>query len=145
MHELLSIIKGIELFRGLEDDQLQRLAAISQRETYKDGDLIFAEGSPGDSLYIIAKGEVEVQMRDGQGDYRATLYLGVGQVFGEVALLDEGVRSAAIAAASPETVVYRLTRAAFQDLCAADLALGFLMMRNLALDLAFKLRHRNYD
>lgn len=145
MHDLLSIIKGVELFRGLDDDQLQRLAGISQRETYGEDDLIFAEGSPGDSLYIIVKGEVEVQMRDEQGAYHAALYLGVGQVFGEVALLDEGVRSAAIAAATPDTVVYRITRAAFQDLCAADLALGFLMMRNLALDLAFKLRHRNYD
>lgn len=143
--ELLRTMKSIELFKGLNDSQLERLVAISRRESFNAGDVILRQDSPGDRMYIIAQGQVEISVLDVKGKSRLAVYLGQGQVFGEVALLDYGSRSATVTADEDNTVVYSLARDSFDNLCMSDHLLGFLVMRNLALDLAFKLRHRNTD
>lgn len=143
--ELVNILKGIELFRGLSDEQLARLAAISHLETYPADALIFSQGSPGDKMYVIARGEIEVRFKDHQGVAHSAIYLGAGQLFGEMALLDQGERSASVIAVQDGTEVYAISSSDFLALCQADTALGFIMMRNMALDLSFKLRHRNLD
>jgi CRP-like cAMP-binding protein len=73
------------------------------------------------------------------------LFLGEGQIFGELSLLDQGPRTATVIADEDPTVVYTLRRDAFESLCRSDIALGYQLMRNIALDLAFKLRHHNLD
>ena len=144
MPELLHTMKSVELFRGLNDTQLQRIAAISRRETFNQGQIILQQdASGGDKMYIIAQGQVEISIQDPKGNSRLALYLGEGQVFGEVALLDYGSRSATVTADEDNTVVYSLARDSFDNLCMSDHLLGYLVMRNLALDLTFKLRHRN--
>lgn len=142
---LLDTMKAVELFRGLDDRQLDRLAGIAQAETYHDGDIILSYDQPGDHLYLLGSGQVEVLLDAPDKAARPTLYLGAGQIFGEIALLDQGTRSATIRASVDDTVVYRLPRDTLLDLCREDTGLGFLLMRNLALDLSFKLRHRNFD
>jgi CRP-like cAMP-binding protein len=143
--ELAQILKGIELFQGLSAEQLQRLASISQKETYNAETAIFGQGSPGDKMYVVGDGQVEIRVADGSGSQRAALYLGQGQIFGEMALLDHGPRSASVIAIQDNTSVYAISSAAFMNLCQTDTAIGFIMMRNLAMDLSFKLRHRNLD
>lgn len=145
MEELLRTMKSIELFQGLNDAQLQQLATISRRETFNEGDVILHQDSTGDTMYIIAEGQVEISVLDPKGKARLALYLGEGQVFGEVALLDYGSRSATVTAVEDGTVVYAVSRDSFENLCMSDHLLGYLVMRNLALDLSFKLRHRNTD
>ena len=76
---------------------------------------------------------------------QTALFLGEGQVFGELALLDQGLRTATIIADDDPTILYTLRRDTFEGLCRTDTALGYQMMRNLALDMAFKLRHTNLD
>jgi CRP-like cAMP-binding protein len=144
MPELLHTMKSIELFQGLDDSQLQRIADISRRETFNQGQIILRQDAAGgDKMYIIAQGQVEISVQDPKGNSRLALYLGEGQVFGEVALLDYGSRSATVTADEDGTVVYALARDSFDNLCMSDHLLGYLVMRNLALDLTFKLRHRN--
>jgi CRP-like cAMP-binding protein len=140
--DLVQILKGVELFQGLTTEQLQRLANISHRATYNAESVIFSQGSAGDKMYIVADGQVEVRVNDG---HKGTVYLGQGQVFGEMALLDHGARSASVIAIQDNTVVYAIASDAFLALCQADTAMGYAMMRNMALDLSFKLRHRNLD
>jgi len=144
MQELLRTMKNIELFRGLNDSQLERIAAISRREDYNEGDVILKQDAEGDTMYIIAQGQVEISVQV-KGTSRLAIYLGEGQVFGEVALLDYGHRSATVTADEDNTVVYSVARDSFENLCMSDHLLGYLVMRNLALDLSFKLRHRNTD
>ncbi|MFN8530619.1 MAG: cyclic nucleotide-binding domain-containing protein [Anaerolineae bacterium] len=143
MMSLVHILKRIELFHDLTDAQLERIAAISRRETYDEGALILNQNAPGDSMYVIAEGQVVVGRTYADGTFQPVIYLGEGQVFGEVALLDQGARSASVAADQENTVVHAVSRDAFLDLCRQDTALGFILMKNLATDLAFKLRHRN--
>lgn len=139
------MMKYIELFRGLSDSQLKRLAEISQKETYSEEQEIVRQGSPGDKMYLVGQGQVEVQFRDGTGASHPAVYLGEGQVFGEMALLDQGPRSATVVAVEDGTVLYSIPGDKFTKLCSTDTNIGYLMMRNVALDLSFKLRHRDTD
>ncbi len=143
MEEIIGVIRKIEFFQGLSDSQLRQLAAICGREVYSGGDLIIQQDMPGDCLYIIVEGQVEIIKRDLQGELHTALFLGAGQVFGEIVMLDQGLRTATVIADDDPTVVFTLKREPFDTLCRADTALGYQMMRNLALDLAFKLRHQS--
>ena len=140
---LLSIMRQVEIFRGMNEEQLSRVGRLGQKTVLNRGDVICRQGDPGDNVYIIGQGQVEIVVRDSQGASRPALYLGSGQVVGEVALIDEGPRSATVIAAEDNTTVYSITIDAFTRLCREDTAIGYLLMRNLAQDLSFKLRRGN--
>jgi CRP-like cAMP-binding protein len=61
----------------------------------------------------------------------------------EMALVDRGARSATVCCVQDGTVLYVIARQAFWDLCDSDHHTGYVVMRNIAADLSFKLRHRN--
>ncbi|MBL8117126.1 MAG: cyclic nucleotide-binding domain-containing protein [Anaerolineae bacterium] len=143
--ELVKLLSSVPLFSGLNTDQLTRLTSISRSETFNTDDIIFKQGSTDDRVYIVTRGQVEIRFADAGGGDHAALYLGQGQIFGEMALLDKGARSASVLAIEDGTEVYSITSTALMTLCQQDTAIGFIMMRNLALDLSFKLRHKNLD
>jgi CRP-like cAMP-binding protein len=143
--ELVNILRGVDLFHGLNIDQLQRLVSISQSEVHNTDAVIFSQGSAGDKMYIVTKGQVEIRFDDNKGGSQTGLYLGEGQIFGEMALLDQGARSASVIAIEDGTTVYGISSQDFMNLCKTDTAIGYVMMRNMALDLSFKLRHKNLD
>jgi CRP-like cAMP-binding protein len=143
MSDITQLLKGISLFRGLNDTQLSRVAEITQSETYQAQDLIFDQGDAGNKLYIVSTGQVEVRVHDASGDTNALLILGEGQIVGEMALIDHGERSASVTAVQAQTALYAIGRDEFQTLCQADTAIGFVMMRNIAQDLSLKIRHQN--
>lgn len=143
--ELVNILRGVELFHGLNTDQLQRLVSISQSEVHNTDAVIFSQGSAGDKMYVVTKGQVEIRFDNNKGGRQTAVYLGEGQIFGEMALLDQGARSASVIAIEDGTTVYGISSQDFMNLCKADTAIGYIMMRNMALDLSFKLRHKNLD
>ncbi len=145
MEDLLTILKTVELFRDLSEEQLIEISKISKKEMYSKGDTICKQGDTGDSMYVITSGQVEINVRDNSGNSYSALYLGEGQLVGEMALVDEGTRSASVIGVEDETVVYSIPNDKFTALCVADTAIGYIMMRNIAQDLSFKLRHRDFD
>jgi CRP-like cAMP-binding protein len=143
---LLPLMKAVELFHGLTDAQLQRLLDISQEVVYHDGDVIFEQGAAGDALYFISEGQVEICIRCTPGTAERTeVFLGRGQIFGEMALVDRGTRSATVRCCQDDTILRVIQGDAFTALCEADTAIGYVIMRNIACDLSFKLRHRNLN
>ncbi len=64
-----------------------------------------------------------------------------GQAFGEMALVDQGIRSATIRVSEDNTSVLRLSRARLMKLCDENTDLGYRLMKNLAIDLATKMRN----
>ena len=145
MHEIIQTIRQIEVFHGLTDHQLEQIAAITSSATFHSGDVIAEQNTPGECMYIVASGQVEILKRDAYGDMHTALFLGEGQIFGELALLDLPIRTATVIADDDPTVLYAVERETFDGLCRADTLLGYHLMRNIALDLAFKLRHHNLD
>jgi CRP/FNR family cyclic AMP-dependent transcriptional regulator len=143
--ELVKLLKSAELFDGLSDDQIEQLASISDERTYARNQLVFNQGDEGDRLYVVRSGFVEIIVgdKDSAEGPRTIVNLGRGQVFGEMALVDRGKRSASVRSVDDGTVINSISRDDFTHLCETDTAIGYVVMRNIAADLSFKLRHRN--
>jgi CRP-like cAMP-binding protein len=144
------LLQHSELFLGLAPEQVERVAALGREATYNTGDIIISEGAPTHELYIIQGGMVEVEVVKGTvqdvpgaPQLSSLVRLGQGQVFGEMALVDRGARSATVRCARDGTVLFVIPHEDFWALCEGDHHIGFIVMRNIATDLSFKLRHRN--
>lgn len=148
--ETVDLLKRTDLFAGLSDDRLRQILAIGHLKTSNVGETIVREGEPSDELYVIQTGLVEVLVPGGTvpdipgpPELTPVVQLGRGQVFGEMALVDRGVRSATVRCVEEGTTLFVIPREAFWALCDADHHIGYVVMRNIARDLCFKLRHRN--
>src|SRR3954462_14860372 len=87
-------LSKIELFAGLKPQAFELIAKVATEETHALGTKIFQHGDVGDKLYVIVEGKVRIARQiPGMGE-EALAVLGPGQVFGEMALLDESPRSA---------------------------------------------------
>ncbi len=139
----LEILQQVDFFRGLTDTQLAEINHITVEEAYHDGEIICQQGEVADTFYIVGQGQAEVRLQESNGTQQALVYLGIGQVIGEMTLVDEGLRSATVIAADPQTVVYSIPHKEFHALCATQTAIGYRVMRNIAQDLSFKLRRRD--
>lgn len=92
--EKLEILQKSVLFENLLPEEFEYLAEISQIKEYKDGDIIFYEAEPGNSLYVIIEGEVEILRKDAEGKLKSIAVLKAGDFFGEMSLIDKELRSA---------------------------------------------------
>jgi len=107
---------------GLDAAERQALLAQMRRKRFAKGEVIFHEGDPGDTLHLIVKGHVSVQVMTRQGDAALLRVLGPGEIFGEYVLITLGPRSATVTALDPvETMVlgrddFRQLRAEHPDL-----------------------------
>jgi CRP/FNR family transcriptional regulator, cyclic AMP receptor protein len=102
------------LFRGMEPNALAKLGEHATTRTYRKGQLIFYEGDPGTSLFIVLDGLVKVFVTSEEGESMLLATLRPPDVFGELALLDGEPRSAS-AEALKDTQVLELGRQAFLD------------------------------
>jgi CRP-like cAMP-binding protein len=140
------LLSGIELFEGLDADELSELAGLFKERRLSKGDVLAQQGTPGDEMYLVTEGFVEVLVENGQErPVEVIVNLGVGQIIGEMSLVDQGLRSATVRAISSPTVVMAIHRQDFERLCQKNTRLGYVVMRNIAADLSFKLRHRHLD
>ncbi len=88
-------LQRIPFFSGLLPDVLTAIAAKLRHEHYRHGEIVFVEGSLGDSLYFIESGQVKVSIGSGP-DEKVVNYLGPGNFFGEMALFLNQRRSATV-------------------------------------------------
>jgi CRP-like cAMP-binding protein len=141
--DLLSVLSKVELFDGLTPQELSDVARICTQHEYPTGQVITSQGETGGELYVIADGFVEVVVSpSGQNPApRTVVHLGRGQLFGEMALVDYGPRSATVKSIADDTLIQVIDRDDFNRLCEADNHLGYVVMRNMAADMSFKLRH----
>jgi len=146
---ITAILSITELFDNLAETQLELVAAICETGTYDSGELLVIEHESSDEMYVIARGGVEVLMDPAfvgaevggeQVEPVALTELRQGQVFGEVALVDQGIRSATIRVSQDNTHLLRIPRDRLMLLCDTYPELGYKIMRNVAADLAFKIR-----
>lgn len=147
MTDIKPFLRKFDLFNGLNDEQIGRVAAICHEVTYQAGETILEKNSPSDESYLIRSGAVEVILspEDSESGTDFTqVTLGQGQTFGEMALLDRGARSATVRCAANNSQFYTFNRDEFLRLCEEDTHIGYIVMRNMAVDISFKLRHRQF-
>lgn len=89
------ILRQVDLFASLDDKEAEKIAPLFKERSYSAGDVIAEEGKHGVGFFIIESGEAKVSSH---GEDRRTL--GPGSHFGEVALIDDGQRTATVTAAS---------------------------------------------
>jgi CRP-like cAMP-binding protein len=145
---IVNSLKQSDIFFQFTPTQLELVANICQEATYQKDDLIFKENTSSKELYIILQGEVDIVvdpslvggLEDGI-ENRTIATLRRGQSFGEVALVDEGLRSASACAAQSDTRLLIISRDKLIMLCETYPQLGYRLMYNLSADLAMKIRN----
>ncbi len=149
MTSLVDFLKQSDIFYQLTQTQLEMVAAICQECNFSTGQYIIQENAHSKDLYIIAEGEVEILLDaslvgkpDAGGQKEGVIaILRRGQSFGEIALVDEGFRSASVRAANKKTRLVIIPRDKLIMLCETYPQLGYRLMYNLAADLAMKIRN----
>jgi CRP-like cAMP-binding protein len=89
-----AILAAHPLFRGLAPSMLERLASFAVMQTVKAGTVLFSKGDRGSSLYAVCSGTVRISTPSEQGKDAVFNLMLPGDIFGEIALLDGGERTA---------------------------------------------------
>src|SRR5690349_14204568 len=126
MSETTDLIRKVELFEDLSDKELDRLASSFRESNFSAGEVIAEEGKRGVGFFIIAEGTVDYSVggeKKGSG--------GPGEYFGEIALIDDGPRSATVTAAT-DVKAYGLTSWEFRPLVEENAAIAWELLQGMA-------------
>jgi CRP-like cAMP-binding protein len=137
-------LRCCELFNGLGDEQLERIAAIARIETYQPGEIICPEREVADRLFILHTGRVrlQIQLRSilEPGGEATIEEVEPGRIFGWSSLVKQRRFTASARALEPVSVVV-LDAAELDDLFDHDAHMGFVVMKQLADVIASRLQH----
>ena len=122
----VAALQRVPLFTDLSADEVEQIALLFKERHFVAGETVVKEGADGAAFFLIESGDAAVSVA---GKERANL--GPGDHFGEIALIDEGVRSATITATS-DLVCYGLTFWEFKPLVVENGELGWKLLHYLA-------------
>jgi CRP/FNR family transcriptional regulator len=128
------ILKTIQLFNGLTEQQLADLALIISEQDYRKGENIFAEGDDGVGFYILVSGQVKIYKLSMDGKEQILHIFGPGEPFAEAAVFT-GRSFPAYADAMQNSRVLFIPRQAFVDLIKANPSLAMNMLGTLSMRL----------
>lgn len=139
-HELIDQLKETSLFRGMPEEAVATVVqkAIVRRLTV--GEVLMRRGEMGDSLFMIYTGWVKIVTEDSRGEELIINKCGPGETLGEVALLDQGPRSATVVALT-EAEVFELRSEDFQVLLDQRPDLAMTLIRGFSSRLRFSTKY----
>ena len=92
--EFAAILKMNPMFADLGVDELQRVSALCHTRHLDAGEMLFRKGDPGDALFGVRRGQIRIETGASDGSRLTLNFLGPGDLFGEVAVLDGQSRTA---------------------------------------------------
>jgi CRP/FNR family cyclic AMP-dependent transcriptional regulator len=122
----VELLRRVPLFADFDRGDLERLARTFKERTFEAGHKVAEEGRGGAGFFVIENGEATVSVR---GEERAKL--GPGDYFGEIALIDDGARSATITAES-DLQCYGITSWEFRPLVESNASIAWKLLETLA-------------
>jgi len=131
----------VPLLRDFTADQVERLRSWLEPVAWPAGHVVFRHGDPGSSLYLVTRGRASVHLRHDDGGIRLVTFA-AGAVFGELALLDRGPRSATITA-DEDLTGFGLSEASFTELCHEQPDIAIKLLSALGRELSVRLRYAN--
>lgn len=120
------LIQQVPIFSGLDKNELRGLASSMKERTFSAGDTIASEGQTGVGFFLIEDGEATVSVG---GQERATLKS--GDHFGEVALIDDGARTATVTAKT-DLKCYGITSWEFRPLVEQNASIAWKLLQQMA-------------
>src|ERR671938_1358916 len=99
------LLGRVSLFADLSERDLAELAQVAVPRSWLAGEVVFREGDPGDTCYVIRSGCVRVTRRHSDGRQITLAELREGDIFGELAMISGETRSATVEATQPTTGV----------------------------------------
>jgi CRP/FNR family cyclic AMP-dependent transcriptional regulator len=142
MNSPIEPLQRAELFQGLKPAALELLLAIAAEEKHAKGTYLFRHGDSGERLYLILEGKVRISRNVGGMGEEALAILGSGEVFGEMALLDESPRSAD-AIIHESCRLLSIPKDAFDDLLFSRKELAYEVLWGFVRLLSSRLRETN--
>lgn len=124
-------LRGIPLFRNLDEKDLADIAGLLIDRKFPRDAVIFEDGSLGDYMYLIQEGQVKITKMSEDGREKILEILGPGDFFGEMALLDREPRSASVKTTTA-CVLLALSRQDFMGLLKQNHELTLELIRELA-------------
>lgn len=115
MDELIEVLRRVPVFREVDDAGLEQIAERCSRISHPAGHVLFREGDPGSSLFVVLSGLVRVSRSTGPGAPQLVAERGIGECVGEMALLDGLPRTADVTVVEPCDLLM-LSRADFTAL-----------------------------
>ncbi len=134
---VLKLLQDLRIFRGMGEGELRRVARLFSQKLFRPGEVVFEEGSTGQELYVVERGEIEIRTKEGN---KLLGSICKGAVLGEIAFLNGQPRTAS-AISKSATIVRVIYRSDFDRLIHGETHLGQVFFKNMALDLADKLQH----
>jgi uncharacterized membrane protein len=125
------LLQSIPLFKGLSSEDLDFLAYAVTLRSYKNNEIIFKQGDIGDTMYIVARGCVNISVLDQASESISLKDLIRGEYFGELALIDDKPRSAS-AIATTDTDLLELTREMLSNYIHAEPRVAMIILRTMA-------------
>ncbi len=139
----ISALRSIELFDKVSDDALVEILSVASTTRYRQGEVLFREGEPGEALFFILDGAVRISKDiHGIGE-EALAILNAGSSFGEMALLDPDTQRSAHAIADTDCHVGKINRGNFEALLKTDVELANEFLSSFVLTLTRRLRDSN--
>lgn len=124
-------IEAVELFRGLSHEELSGLRKISHEKPFAKGARIFSEGDPGDGLYVVKSGSVQIAHIVGSEPRHVFSVFGPGAIFGEMAVVEDQPRSATAVAAG-DSLLYFIPREEMRLLLKNSPLLAFNLLQMIS-------------
>ena len=113
--ELRVLFRQSELFRGMSEDALARLAAKGKQRRFEQGDTLFVEGTKGSEFFLLMEGDVRLYKTSPEGQEIALRIIRPGEIFAEVVIFEDTTYPASAAALSAGSV-FAIGRASFAEL-----------------------------
>jgi len=139
------ILKSFELFRGVTEDQLSKIAAIAREESHKEGSSITKESAKAEKLYLITEGKVILNMGVQPDPHRTATLATVdviqkGEPFNWSSLIEPHICTLSAVCIAPVKVV-AIDGPKLLGLMDEDPALGYQVMKRIAAVIGSRLRH----
>jgi CRP/FNR family transcriptional regulator, cyclic AMP receptor protein len=128
--QVTELLGRTELFRPLDERSRREVAAMATQTVFAKGQTIFVQDEPGDRMFVLAEGAVKLVVRSRHGEVVELVRHRPPAVFGEVALLDGGPRSASAEAIEPSLLV-GIVRAKVIELLRSDSGVVDALLRSL--------------
>lgn len=135
-------LKEITLFKGLSQEEIEKLSNMLSEAFYKKGEVIWEEGSPEQGMHIIDYGKVRVVRKTKEGDRQILAVLKDNNFYGELSLLDGRSHSASVEALE-DTKVFVLQRADMERLLQESPQTAYRIVREMTISICEILRDMN--